>query len=119
MEDPLDIYRIVYTEGGKKKPLSGIQRKMAYGMEVKYLARNSYEMNLAASNRLKFYLILDSHARPVVYINVNSRKMYLDKMFIKIKDGSFGLRVKAEYVLFTGKDFSTGEPVTEKVIPKG
>ena len=119
MEDPLDIYRIVYTEGGKKKPLSGIQRKMAYGMEVKYLARNSYEMNLAASNRLKFYLVLDSHARPVVYINVNSRKMYLDKMFIKIKDGSFGLRVKAEYVLFTGKDFSTGEPVTEKVIPKG
>ena len=118
-EDPLDIYRIVYTEGGKKKPLSGIQRKMAYGMEVKYLGRNSFEMNLAASNKLKFYLILNSNARPVVYINVNNRKMYLDKVFIKIKDGSFGLRVKAEYVLFTGKDFSTGEPVTEKVIPKG
>jgi hypothetical protein len=119
VEDPLDIYRIVYTEGGKKKPLSGIQRKMAYGMEVRYLARNSFEMNLAASKKLKFYLILNSDTRPAVYINVNNRKMYLDKMFIKIKDGSFGLRVKAEYVLFTGKDFSTGEPVTEKVVPKG
>jgi hypothetical protein len=25
MENTLDIYRIVYTEGGKKKPLTGIQ----------------------------------------------------------------------------------------------
>jgi hypothetical protein len=47
---------------------------------------------------------MNDHARPGVYITVNNRKMYLDRMFIKIKEGSFGLNVKAEYVLFTGED---------------
>ena len=117
-DNPVDIYRIVYTEGGKKKPLTGIQRRFAYGIEAQYLEKNSFEMHLSANKKLKLYLIMSEQAKPVVYVNVNSRKMYLDKMYVKIKEGGGGLGVKADYVLFTGKDFSTGQAVTEKVIPK-
>jgi len=117
-DNPVESYRIVYTEGGVKKPLTGIQRRLAYGMEVKALDKNSFEMHLSASKRLKFYLIMNGHARPVVYVTVNNRKMYLDRMYVKIKEGGVSLGVKADYVLFTGKDCSTGEDVTEKVVPK-
>ncbi len=117
-DNPVDIYRIVYTEGGVKKPLTSIQRRMAYGMDVRPLEKNAFEMNLSASKKLHFYLVMNGHAKPVVYITVNNRKMYLDKMYVRIKEGGIGLGVKAEYVLFTGKDFSTGQEVTEKVTPK-
>jgi hypothetical protein len=117
-DNPLDIYRLVYTEGGVKRPLTGIQRRLAYGMDVQTLGKNSFEMHLSASKKLKLYLIMNEQARPVVYVTVNNRKMYLDKMFVRIKEGGIGLGVKAAYVLFTGKDFSTGQEVTEKVVPK-
>lgn len=112
-EDPLDIYRIVYTEGGKKKSLTTVQRTMAYGMEVKYVKNNLFEMFLAASRKIKFYLTLDSGGKPRVYVTVNNRKMYLDSMFIKL--GKSLVTPKADYIMFYGTDFTTGKAVSEKV----
>lgn len=112
-EDPLDIYRIVYTEGGKKMPLTTVQRTMAYGMDVKYLKNNLFEMSLAASRKIKFYLTLNAGGKPRVYITVNDRKMYLENMFIKLSNSMF--TPKADYILFYGTDFTTGKTVSEKV----
>jgi hypothetical protein len=115
-DTPLEIYRIVYTEGGVRKPLTAIQRKMAYGMDVHNVDKNSFDLNLAASKKLKFHLILDAAGKPIVFININSRKIILDNMYVSLKEGT--ISPKAEFVVFTGRDFTTLQPVTEKVIPK-
>ena len=116
-DDPLDIYRLVYTEGGKRMPLNSLQRKLAYGVKATLISHNFYELKLAASKKQPFYLFLDEGGKPRVDVTVNNRKMYLDRIFLKIKEGSSELNVKVAHALFTGRDFVTGQVVTEKVLP--
>ena len=115
-DKPIEEYRIVYTKGGEKKPLTELQKHLAYGLIVTPISSNLYELHLAASKKLKFYLNLNSQQKPVLYTTVNDRKMYIDRMFIDLKDGSKGLNTKVEDVLFEGRDYQTGKKVTEKVL---
>ncbi|SFW51566.1 protein of unknown function [Sinomicrobium oceani] len=117
-EDPVDAYRIVYTEGGVKKPLNIAQRKMAYGMVTDYVSPDFFALHLAASKKLEFYLTLDRHGKPKVYTTVKNRKIYLDRMFVKLKDKTAGLHIKADWILFEGKDFHTAEKVSIKIVPE-
>jgi len=114
-ESPIDIYRILYAEDGRKAPLTAVQRKLAYGIVAEQVAHNQFELRLAATKKMKLFLILDRAGRPVVYVIANNRKMYLDKLFIQLRKDN-GLSVKSEYALFCGRDFANGKPVTEKVI---
>ncbi|WP_439556553.1 DUF4833 domain-containing protein [Dyadobacter sp.] len=116
-DKPVDVYRIAYTEGGKRKSLSVIQRKFAFGMKTRRLAANVYEMQLAASKKVTFYLNLVKSGVPKVYVTVNNRKMFLDRIFLKIKEGTSGIKVKLDYALFYGTDFETGQAIIEKTIP--
>ncbi|MDH7912914.1 DUF4833 domain-containing protein [Winogradskyella sp. SYSU M77433] len=118
LESSIDEYRIVYTEGGVKKPLSNIQKQFAYGMDTKIIAPNLIEMHLAASSKLKFYLTLNTDKKPRVYITINNRKLYLENIFVELEDSSTSIKTKAKYVLFSGKDFISGATVTEKLIVK-
>lgn len=112
---PINQYEIVYTEKGIKRPLSTLQRKFAYGMILQESQPNLFKFRLAASNKLYFYLNNNEDTEPRIFVTVNKRKMYLDKMFVKLKYGFLGLKPKAEYVLFYGKDYSSGKSITEKV----
>jgi hypothetical protein len=110
---PIVEYRIVYTEGGVKKPLSNIQRKMAYGMEGQFVDNNHYEMNLAATKQLKFHLVLNKKGQALVYVNIHQKKINLKRMFLKIKEGSKSLSPNFESILFEGIDSTTGKPIVE------
>lgn len=116
IKNPIDEYRIVYTEGGVKKPLSNIQKQFAYGMNTKIIAPNLIEMHLAASSKLKFYLIHNPNQKPKVYVTINNRKLYLENIFVELEDSSTSIKTKAKYVLFSGQDFISGATVTEKLI---
>ena len=41
--------------------------------------------------------------------------MYLDKMFVQLKGGVLRFKAKTEYILFFGKDYNSGKPITEKL----
>ncbi len=115
---PINQYRIVYTQNGIKKPLSGIQRKFAYGMILLESEPDLFKFRLASRKRLFFYLNYDISEGARIYVTVNKHKMYLDKMFVQLKNGIFGINVKAKYVLFYGEDYNSAKPVIEKVIVK-
>jgi len=112
---PINEYQIAYTENGIKKPLSTIQKKLAYGMILQESQPNLYKLHLAASEKLYFYLNYNENKGPRIFVTVNKRKMYLDKMFVQLKDGFLGLKPEAEYVLFYGKDYNSGKSITEKI----
>jgi len=114
-QKPIDQYRIVYTEDGKKKPLTLIQKKYAYGMRANKIAVNFYRMHISGAKNFLLYLIIDSKDRARVYTVVNDKKLFLDHIFVKLKEKTFGLNSKAEYILLFGRDFNTGEKRTTKV----
>jgi hypothetical protein len=113
-KNPVHDYRIEYSDNGEIKPLSEIQKVMAYGLSITYISPNLFEMYLAANKNKLLYLTLDSNLKPIVYTTVNDKKMVLDKLFVKIKDGSSEFDPDVEYLLFVGRDFSTNEDVSEK-----
>jgi hypothetical protein len=112
---PVKEYRIVYTQNGIKKPLSWIQKKLAFGMKLLESKPDLFKLRLASSKRTYFYLHYNESERARVYVTVNKHKMYLDRMFIQIKNGTSGILVKGEYALFYGEDFNSGSPVIEKM----
>jgi hypothetical protein len=114
--EPINEYQIVYTEKGIHKPLSSIQKRLAYGMILEESQPNLFKLHLAASEKIYFYLTYNESEGARVYVTVNKHKMYLDKMFVQLKEGLLGLKAKAEYVLFFGKDYNSGKPITEKII---
>ncbi len=112
---PINEYRIVYTENGIKKNLSNTQKKLAYGMILQESLPNLFKLRLAASEKINFYLNYNENKRARIYVTVNKRKMYLDKMFVQLKEGLLSIQTKAEYVLFFGKDYNSGKPIMEKI----
>lgn len=115
VDDPLEIYRIAYTEGGKKMPLNPFQKALAFGMDIISVSGNLYEMELVASKKVRFYMMLDKAGKPKVYTTINNKKMYLDRIFLKLKEGTSGMGINLDYALFFGQDFVTGQNVTEKM----
>jgi hypothetical protein len=115
---PINEYRIVYTQNGIKKPLSWIQKKLAYGMILLESQPNLFKLRLASRKRIYFYLNYDENEGARVYVTVNKHKMYLDKMFIQVENGTLGINVKVEYILFYGEDYNSDKPVIEKVVIK-
>ena len=114
-EDPVEIFKIAYTEGGEKVPLTSIQKALAFGLKTTLLSPNYYEMELAASKKVKFYLMLDKAGKAHVYTTVNGKKMNLERIFLKLKEGSSGIGINLEYALFVGKDFNSGQKMNEKL----
>ncbi|WP_177229100.1 DUF4833 domain-containing protein [Pustulibacterium marinum] len=112
-DDPVEEYRILYSDKGETKPLTTLQRKFAYGLKIVSESRNNYVMHLTASKELELHLILyKSH--PKVYTTINNHKLFITRIFIKLKEGTSGLGAKMDYVLFEGFDYNTGKAASEK-----
>lgn len=115
---PISAYRIVYTKNGIKRPLSRLQKKLAYGMILLDSKSNLFKLRLASGKKIFFYLNYNESEAARIYVTVNKHKIYLDNMFIQLKNGIFGINLGFEYVLFYGKDYISGKPVIEKYEPK-
>ncbi len=115
--NPVDIYRILYEEDGRKTKLTALQQKFAYGLDITKKGENNYDLAFRGSDKLILHLMLDKQHQPKAWLVVNNKQLLLDRIFIKIKKGSSGLKVRADYILFYGKDFTNREPVMEKLIP--
>lgn len=113
---PINEYRIVYTKGGVKKSLTSIQKNLAYGMTLIELNANLFKFRIAATEKIYFYLDYMKDGVSSITVTINNNKMYLDKIFIQLKEGHIGINTKAEYVLFYGKDYYTHKPITEKMV---
>lgn len=114
IENPIKIYWISYEKGGIIEELNYEQRKLAYGVNTTEIAKNHYEFTLVAYKKLKFTLTLDSLSKPEVTVEVNGKKMKLNRVFIQSK-GFFTTKVK--YIEFYGTHPTSHEAMYEKLIP--
>lgn len=110
--EPVKVYRITYTKGGIKEELSPMQRKLAYGIDCKKTAPNTFDCTLAAYPSKKLVLKLHQDGSPYVTVNVNDKNIVLKKMFLLVnKTGT-----NVTYIDFYGKDNATGKEIKERFI---
>jgi hypothetical protein len=112
---PVIAYWVMLAQDGKRTNLSWIEKKMAYGFQVKPdPSVNGYQMTIvAATQRSIAVKKVGSAVRAEVVID--GRPAILEKMYI---DASGGLRPTVHYLELYGKDVQTAEKRFEKVMRK-
>jgi len=117
--NPIKAYWIRYAEKGEKKDFSYMQRKFADGIESK-TSNNPEEFELQFVSYKKLPLTLkkiDSDQKYHVFVNVNQKKIQVEKIFVRIEGGSFWLP-NVKYAEITGIDISSNKMITERMLLK-
>ena len=117
--EPIKIYWINYASDGSIEPLNYIQKKYAYGLDIKVadVEKKSFCFNFVSYKKKLIYLIKSSaNNKYSAFIEMGGRIVILKKIFIQIDGGSFWLP-KIRYIEINGRDLSKNEDVFEKIIP--
>ncbi|WP_166925150.1 DUF4833 domain-containing protein [Flavobacterium poyangense] len=116
--NPIKAYWIRYAEKGEKKDFNYVQRKFAYGIESKALNNEEFELQFVSYKKLSLTLKkIDSDQKYHVFVNVNQKKIELEKIFVRIEGGSFWLP-NVKYAEVTGIDTSSNKTITERIVMK-
>jgi len=115
-ENPINIYWIRNTEGGKIKPLTWIQRKYAYGLKFLKINDEYATFRFVSSKQMYFTLKKDAKNHFEVYTKYNDQILNVNRLFIQIEGGTFWFpNIKAVEVYAT--NVKTGEEVIEIITP--
>jgi len=116
--NPIKAYWIRYAEKGEKKDFSYIQRKFAYGIESKASNNEEFELQFVSYKKLPLTLKkIDSDQKYHVFVNLNQKRIQVEKIFVRIEGGSFWLP-NVKYAEVTGIDASSNKTVTERMLLK-
>jgi phosphatidylglycerophosphate synthase len=115
-EEPVNIYWLRYTEGGAKKGLNFIQRKFAYGLKVKRLSAEKYEIKSVAYDGRPMYLMKSANGQYHMFMKINNTMAQLNNIWIQIEGGTFWVP-NVVYVELNGTDPATGAEKTERFKP--
>lgn len=115
-DDPVNVYWLRYTEGGTKKGLNFIQRKFAYGIKVKRLSAEKYEIKSVAYDGRPMYLMKSDKGQYQMYMKISNTMAQLNNIWIQIEGGTFWVP-NVIYVELNGTDPVTGAVKTERFKP--
>ncbi|OXA82058.1 protein of unknown function [Flavobacterium aquidurense] len=116
--NPIKAYWIRYAEQGEKKDLNYLQRKFAYGIESKSLNNDEFEFQFVSYKKLPLTLKkIESDQKYHVFVNVNQKKIQVEKIFVRIEGGSYWLP-NVKYAEVTGIDASSNKVITERMLLK-
>lgn len=116
--NPVKGYWIRYAEKGERKDFNYIQRRFAYGIESKILNNEEFELQFAAYKKLPITLKkIDLDQKYHAFVNVNRKKIQVEKIFVRIEGGSFWLP-NVKYAEVTGIDASSNKIITERILLK-
>ena len=119
-DEPIKIHWVNYATDKSSDALNYVQRKYAYGIEIKLIdaEKKSYSFNFVSYKKKKLYLIKSSIDNKYhVFCDINKKLVTLDRIFIQIEGGSFWVP-HVKYIDISGKDIAkNNEEVAERVIP--
>jgi Domain of unknown function (DUF4833) len=116
--NPIKAYWIRYAKKGVKKDFTYIQRKFAYGIESKILNNEEFELQFVSYKKLPLTLKkIDSDQKYHVFVNINHKKIQVERIFVRIEGGSFWLP-NIKYAEVTGIDTSSNKTITERMLLK-
>ena len=115
-KEPVIAYWVLLAEDGRREELSWIEKKKAYGFDIKPAPSvKGYKMTLVADPQRPITVKKEGDAVRAEGV-IDGRPAVLEKMYIKASDGLTGPKV--EYIELYGKDLQTGGKRYQKIVPK-
>ena len=113
-DDPVIVYWLKLAEGGHRKGLKGIEKKMAYGFSVESREGNRLVIEMKAD--VGRNLVVDVHEGAYwAFMEIDGRQALLEKIYIFAEE-KFPIP-DVEYLELFGVDVETGDDLYEKLIP--
>ena len=115
-EEPVIAYYVMLAEDGRRKELNWIEKKLAYGFDIKPdPSVSGYKMTMVAAPQHPITVKLEGSAVRAELV-IDGRPAVLEKMYVNASDGL--VRPQVHYIELYGRDMLTGEKRVEKVMPK-
>lgn len=116
-ENPVNINWIRYTEKKQREGLNYLQRKFAYGLDIKKLDKEKFELRFVSYDKLPLYLMRSAKDNNFyVFAKINDKLAILRRIFVKIEGGTFWVP-NVVYVELKGLDPETGKEVMTRFKP--
>jgi len=113
-DDPVIVYWLKLAEGGHRKGLKGIEKKMAYGFSVESREGNRLVIEMKAD--VGRNLVVDVHEGAYrAFMEIDGHQALLEKIYIFAEE-KFPIP-DVKYLELFGVDVETGEDLYEKLIP--
>jgi Domain of unknown function (DUF4833) len=115
-KEPVIAYWVRLAEDGRRKELSWLEKKKAYGFTIKPdPSVSGYTMTLVAVPERQITVKQEKDAVRAEAV-IDGRLAVLEKIYINASSGLTGPKV--HYIEVYGKDLQTGEERREKMVPK-
>ena len=88
-ENPINIYWIRNTEGGKTKPLTWIQQHYAYGLEFTSSSQQKAKFHFVSYDKKDFILKKNVEGDFKVFTIKDKKEVIVNRIFIQIDGGTF------------------------------
>ena len=115
-KNPINIYWIRNTEGGKIKPLTWIQQKFAYGLHFINVNKEYANFKFVSYNKMMFTLKRIKNNQFEVYTKHNNKLLKINRIFIQINGGSFWVPNITAVEIYA-RNMKTGKNVIETITP--
>ena len=113
---PVVAYWVLLAEDGRREELSWIEKKKAYGFDIKPdPSVNGYKMTLVAAPQLQITVKKAGETIRAEGV-IGGQPAVLEKIYINASDGLTGPKV--HYIMLYGKDLKTGGKLSQKIVPK-
>lgn len=113
-EDPIQVYWVMLAKKGGTQPLTRLERKRAYGIEMVDVGPDRVIFALVSLPTRLITATLGPDG-PEALMDLQGQRTRLQSVFVAAKDGSLVPGVR--YVEATGTSLATGETVTERFVP--
>jgi hypothetical protein len=115
-KEPVVAYWIMLAEDGHREDLNWVEKKKAYGFDIKPdSAGDGYRMTVVSAPDRQITVRIEGKAARAE-LAIDGHPAILEKMYINSTDGVLGPKV--HYIELHGKDVKTGEKRFEKIVPK-
>jgi len=115
-EEPVVAYWVLGAEDGRREELSWIEKKKAYGFDIKPdPSVKGYKMTLVAAPQLQITVKKEADAIRAEGV-IGGQQAVLEKIYINASTGLTGPKV--HYIMLYGKDLKTGGKLSQKIVPK-
>lgn len=115
-DNPVHIFWLRYQEDGRRKELNFIQRKFAYGLNVKKLKDGGYDLRFVSYDKHPLFLRRATDNNYYVYTTIQNKQTILKRIYIKIDGGTFW-HPNVLYIELRGIEASTGKEIFERFKP--
>lgn len=115
-EDPLHVYWIKYGDKGQKEELNYIQRKFAYGVNVKPLKNDEYDVRFVCYKKLALSLARSDDGKYHIFAPIAKKQAILNRIFVRVEGGTLFVP-NILYVELKGTDPETGKEIVERFKP--